>query len=67
MAAALTFGTLTLAADQSPRPRPLENPSAADLERGGKVFTTYCARCHGLDGSGGMGPPLNRPKLRRGN
>jgi putative heme-binding domain-containing protein len=50
---------------QTPPPKPLAAPTAADLERGAKVYTTYCARCHGFDGSGGMGPPLARPKLRR--
>jgi cytochrome c oxidase cbb3-type subunit III len=48
----------------SASPAPLEKPSAADLENGAKVFVTYCSRCHGFDGTGGMGPPLARPKLR---
>ena len=56
---------------RSPRPqgpmlKPIENArQPADLEGGAKTYTTYCARCHGLDGSGGMGPPLARPRLRR--
>jgi cytochrome c oxidase cbb3-type subunit 3 len=48
-----------------PTPRPLDTVSASDLEGGAAVYTMYCARCHGLDGSGGMGPPLARPRLRR--
>jgi putative heme-binding domain-containing protein len=50
---------------QSRGPTPIENPTAADLDRGAAVFAVFCARCHGLDGSGGMGPPLTRPALRR--
>lgn len=50
---------------QGQQPKPLASPTAADLAAGGKVFTTYCTRCHGFDGSGGSGPPLTRPRLRR--
>jgi putative heme-binding domain-containing protein len=46
-------------------PAPLKRASAADLKGGAKVYATYCARCHGIDGTGGMGPPLARPRLRR--
>jgi putative heme-binding domain-containing protein len=46
-------------------PTPIESPTADDLAGGARVYTQYCARCHGMDGSGGMGPPLARPKLRR--
>ncbi|AMY07072.1 Cytochrome c oxidase subunit III [Luteitalea pratensis] len=46
-------------------PPPLAQPTAADLASGAKVFEVYCARCHGMDGSGGSGPPLTRPRLRR--
>jgi putative heme-binding domain-containing protein len=50
---------------QAPVPKPLEAPTAADLASGAKVFVKYCGRCHGFDGSGGVGPPLTRPRLRR--
>jgi putative heme-binding domain-containing protein len=53
------------AAAAGPQLKPIEQVTAADLEGGAKVYTMYCARCHGLDGSGGMGPPLARPRLRR--
>ncbi|BCS35813.1 hypothetical protein TBR22_A50470 [Luteitalea sp. TBR-22] len=46
-------------------PAPLAAPSSADLASGAKVYEVYCARCHGLDGSGGSGPPLARARLRR--
>ena len=36
-----------------------------DLERGHQLFDVHCARCHGIGGTGGMGPPLARAKLRR--
>jgi cytochrome c oxidase cbb3-type subunit III len=62
---AIGFGAVAIAGAQSPRPRPLENPTAAQLGRGANLFVSSCARCHGVDGSGGMGPPLARPKLRR--
>jgi cytochrome c oxidase cbb3-type subunit 3 len=48
------------------QPKPLEKVTPGDLEGGASVYTMYCGRCHGLDGSGGMGPPLARPRLRRG-
>ena len=50
---------------QGPVPAPLARPTAADLATGRKVFDTYCSRCHGLEGSGGMGPRLAAPRLRR--
>ncbi len=36
-----------------------------DADEGKKLFESLCARCHGLDGSGGEGPSLNRPRLSR--
>jgi cytochrome c oxidase cbb3-type subunit III len=37
--------------------------SAADVAEGKKLFGGLCVTCHGFDGGGGAGPPLNRPKL----
>jgi len=37
--------------------------SAADIQGGKTLFSGMCVTCHGFDGTGGMGPPLNRPKL----
>ena len=56
---------LPVVAAQAPQPKPIENPTAADLQGGVRTYITYCARCHGLDGNGGTGPPLARPRLRR--
>jgi mono/diheme cytochrome c family protein len=30
-----------------------------ELDRGRDVYSTNCARCHGPDGGGGVGPKLN--------
>jgi cytochrome c oxidase cbb3-type subunit III len=65
LALACCFSWLQVASAQGPVLTPIENPTAADLDGGAKTYTTYCARCHGVDGSGGMGPPLARPRLRR--
>ena len=62
-ASALMLGAVPPASAQAPKP--IENPTPADLERGATVFAESCARCHGLDGSGGAGPRLTRPKLSR--
>lgn len=65
LAVAFCLTCLPVASAQAPAPKPLKRATAADLKGGAKAYTTYCARCHGLDGTGGMGPPLARPRLRR--
>jgi putative heme-binding domain-containing protein len=46
-----------------------QKPDAArrggDLAWGKGLFESQCARCHGLKGTGGTGPGLNRARLRR--
>jgi cytochrome c oxidase cbb3-type subunit III len=37
--------------------------SPADLGAGRAIFQSRCAPCHGLNGGGGRGPDLRRPKL----
>jgi len=37
--------------------------SAAEIQGGKTLFNGMCVTCHGFDGTGGMGPPLDRPKL----
>jgi cytochrome c oxidase cbb3-type subunit 3 len=37
--------------------------SANDVAEGKKLFGGLCVTCHGFDGGGGAGPPLNRPRL----
>jgi cytochrome c oxidase cbb3-type subunit III len=36
-----------------------------DPARGKRLFEGQCARCHGMQGGGGVGANLRRPKLRR--
>src|SRR6185295_352839 len=63
LAASVMF--VSVAAAQTPVPDPLDHPTTAVLARGSKLFAGYCSRCHGADGTGGMGPSLARPRLRR--
>lgn len=49
----------------APRPRPLTAPTAAEIAAGQRLFAAQCTRCHGQDGSGGSGPNLRVPRLRR--
>jgi cytochrome c oxidase cbb3-type subunit 3 len=61
---AVLFAGASVTHAQSPTPKPLDHPTPQDLEGGAKAYAVYCSRCHGPDGSGGMGPPLARPRLR---
>jgi putative heme-binding domain-containing protein len=36
-----------------------------DIAAGKVLFESQCSRCHGVGASGGVGPALNRPVLRR--
>lgn len=44
-------------------PRLAAAQPAADVQAGKTLFSNLCVTCHGPDGAGGAGPPLNRPKL----
>jgi cytochrome c oxidase cbb3-type subunit 3 len=37
----------------------------SDLAVGKMIFEGHCSLCHGIDGGGGRGPSLHRPKLSR--
>jgi alcohol dehydrogenase (cytochrome c) len=39
----------------------------ADRSAGARIFGERCAVCHGAEGTGWHGPPLNRPGLRHGD
>jgi putative heme-binding domain-containing protein len=39
--------------------------TAQDTARGEKLFVAHCALCHGIGGTGGRGPSLTQPQLRR--
>src|SRR5262245_29436669 len=70
----LVISVLAAAAvSQSPRPKANSdktNSSAVkaaamrDEARGKRLFEGHCARCHGMQGGGGTGANLRRPKLR---
>jgi putative heme-binding domain-containing protein len=56
-----------LAAAAVSRCRPVEGASPAqapDPARGKRLYEGQCARCHGIQGGGGTGANLRRPKLR---
>jgi mono/diheme cytochrome c family protein len=44
-------------------PRASAAQSPADVAAGKTLFGHLCVTCHGFEGTGGSGPPLNRPKL----
>ncbi len=45
---------------------PIEQDSSeAELREGRRLFSLQCGRCHGMEGKGGTGPNLIRPRLRR--
>lgn len=43
---------------------PLDQLSESDLVDGERLFRVHCARCHGIDGAGGEGSNLARPRLK---
>jgi len=44
---------------------PISSPTAEDLSQGKRLFVGHCAICHGIEGTGGRGPSLHQPVLRR--
>ena len=62
------FALLSAAAIASARPRqdPIASLSADELSHGKRLYVGHCALCHGIEGTGGRGPALNQPALRRG-
>ena len=50
---------------QQPARGPLDSLTAADLAQGKRLFEVHCTRCHGVEGTGGFGPSLRHPRLRR--
>ena len=65
LAGAVGAGADDVAPGGAPRPRPLTAPTAAEMAGGQRLFAAQCTRCHGQDGSGGSGPNLRVPRLRR--
>ena len=56
-------GSAMLMAARPGRAPSEKNPARADAAAGKKLFERHCAMCHGIDGKGGRGPSLNRPRL----
>jgi cytochrome c oxidase cbb3-type subunit 3 len=57
--AAFALGAFPL---QAPAPQATAS-SQPDVASGKHIFEGHCSLCHGLDGGGGRGPSLRRPKL----
>ncbi len=57
-----------LVASSFNKQRPNQDDLKAAIERGSKVYETYCLSCHMQDGSGvpGMNPPLKKTKWVQG-
>lgn len=64
----LVSAMLTAAAfsmGKSPLQDQVSKLTANDLAAGKRIFVGQCALCHGIEGTGGRGPALNRPDLPR--
>jgi cytochrome c oxidase cbb3-type subunit III len=49
-----------------PHPVSSHTPATDAAKRGGKIFRSHCAECHGASGEGGRGPDLTRGHFRHG-
>src|SRR5262245_7379383 len=49
-----------------PNQDPIASLTADELAHGKRLYVGHCALCHGIEGTGGRGPALNHPGLRRG-
>ena len=56
---------VALHAQEFDQTRPLSSADPSDLATGKRAYVAQCALCHGMDGSGGYGPSLLVPVLRR--
>jgi cytochrome c oxidase cbb3-type subunit 3 len=61
---ALFFAAAIAAA--RPNQDPIASLTADELSHGKRLYVGHCALCHGIEGTGGRGPALNQPALRRG-
>ncbi|MBK6782050.1 MAG: c-type cytochrome [Gemmatimonadetes bacterium] len=62
--AALLLGSAAPLAAQAARDSAF-GPVPRDIVEGRRLFESQCARCHGVGGTGGVAPALDRPRLRR--
>lgn len=60
----LLFATIYLIAQGKPSTGSQGGADKASIERGQKIYVTYCLACHQADGSGvpGLNPPLIKTK-----
>jgi putative heme-binding domain-containing protein len=59
------FITIPLAGPVALAESPIPTQTPDDLAHGRRLFQGQCARCHGMEGTGGTGPGLNRSVLGR--
>ena len=55
------------AAQNAPQAPPAAPATPADLEEGKALYAAQCSSCHGIDGSGSMGPNIRGSAQRRGD
>lgn len=55
------------AAQNTAEESPVAKLTPADIEEGKALYGAQCAGCHGVDGSGGMGPNIQGSVERRGD
>jgi len=57
----LWAGAIAMAISAAPAPVAAQNDT--DVDNGRRLFQGMCVECHGVGGTGGDAPSLNRPKL----
>src|SRR5208282_2396399 len=55
------------AAQNTAQESPVAKLTQADLDEGKQLYAAECAGCHGVDGSGGMGPNIRASAQARGD
>lgn len=60
---ALVMSSVLQAQDIETFESPILAMTESDLSQGQGLFQVHCARCHGMQGGGGEGPALSRPRL----
>ena len=55
------------AAQDAPKESPAAQATSTDLDEGKALYAAQCSSCHGVDGSGSMGPNIRGSAQRRGD
>ena len=67
----LAAGAASQSRPRNPNPGKIDAPAdkapEPELARGKRLFEGQCSRCHGMQGGGGTGANLRRPRLRHAN